>query len=97
MAEDIKAKAKAKAPKLADPIAATIDPASQEMIKRAQDLGHRAPLYAPSTSAVRTGRCSRSESPAAYAMTTGARPSVPLTGGAVSSSTLAMNAFISAM
>ncbi len=39
MAEDIKAKAKAKAPKLADPIAATIDPASQEMIKRAQDLG----------------------------------------------------------
>ena len=30
--------AKAKAPKLADPIAATIDPASQEMIRRAQEL-----------------------------------------------------------
>src|SRR5210317_2344463 len=28
-----------KAPKLADPIAATIDVASQQMIKRAQDLG----------------------------------------------------------
>ena len=39
MAEDIKAKAKAKAPKLADPIAASIDPASQEMIQRAQVLG----------------------------------------------------------
>ncbi len=31
--------AKAKAPKLADPIAASIDPASQEMIRRAQELG----------------------------------------------------------
>lgn len=30
--------AKAKAPKLADPIAATIDPASQQMIRRAQEL-----------------------------------------------------------
>ena len=28
-----------KAPKLADPIAATIDVASQQMIRRAQDLG----------------------------------------------------------
>jgi len=30
---------KAKAPKLADPVAATIDPATQQMIKRAQQLG----------------------------------------------------------
>ena len=39
MAEDIKAKAKTKAPKLADPIAASIDVATQQMIKHAQDLG----------------------------------------------------------
>ncbi|MGD9364881.1 MAG: anaerobic carbon-monoxide dehydrogenase catalytic subunit [Desulfobacteraceae bacterium] len=39
MAEDIKAKKAAKAPKLADPIGASIDPATQEMIKRAQELG----------------------------------------------------------
>jgi carbon-monoxide dehydrogenase catalytic subunit len=39
MAEAIKAKKAAKAPKLADPIGASIDPATQEMIKRAQDLG----------------------------------------------------------
>jgi carbon-monoxide dehydrogenase catalytic subunit len=40
MAEDIKAKAAAKkAPKLADPIGASIDPATQEMIQRAHDLG----------------------------------------------------------
>ena len=39
MAEDIKAKAAVKkAPKLADPIGASIDPATQEMIKRAQEL-----------------------------------------------------------
>jgi carbon-monoxide dehydrogenase catalytic subunit len=38
MAEDKKA-TKAKAPKLADPIAATIDIASQKMIVRAQELG----------------------------------------------------------
>jgi carbon-monoxide dehydrogenase catalytic subunit len=40
MSEDIKAKkAVKKAPKLADPIGASIDPATQEMIKRAQELG----------------------------------------------------------
>jgi carbon-monoxide dehydrogenase catalytic subunit len=40
MAEDIKAKvAVKKAPKLADPIGASIDPATQEMLKRAQELG----------------------------------------------------------
>ncbi len=39
MAEAIKAKKAAKAPKLADPIGASIDPATQEMIKRAQALG----------------------------------------------------------
>jgi anaerobic carbon-monoxide dehydrogenase catalytic subunit len=39
MAEAIKAKKEAKAPKLADPIGASIDPATQEMIKRAQALG----------------------------------------------------------
>jgi anaerobic carbon-monoxide dehydrogenase catalytic subunit len=39
MAEDIKAKKAVKAPKLADPIGASIDPATQEMIKRAQQLG----------------------------------------------------------
>lgn len=39
MAEDIKAKKAVKAPKLADPIGASIDPATQEMIKRAQELG----------------------------------------------------------
>jgi anaerobic carbon-monoxide dehydrogenase catalytic subunit len=40
MAEEIKAKAaEKKAPKLADPIAASIDPATQEMIRRAQALG----------------------------------------------------------
>jgi len=39
MAVEIKAKAAEKAPKLADPIAASIDPATQQMIKRAQDLG----------------------------------------------------------
>ncbi len=40
MAEEIKAKAAAqKAPKLADPVGASIDPATQEMIKRAQELG----------------------------------------------------------
>ncbi len=39
MADDIKAKAAEKAPKLADPIAASIDPATQIMIKRAQALG----------------------------------------------------------
>lgn len=38
MAEEIKAKA-AKVPKLADPVASSIDLATQEMIKRAQDLG----------------------------------------------------------
>ncbi len=39
MAEDSKAKIDAKkAPKLADPIGASIDPATQEMIKRAQEL-----------------------------------------------------------
>ncbi len=40
MAEEIIAKAAAKkAPKLADPVGASIDPATQEMIKRAQELG----------------------------------------------------------
>jgi carbon-monoxide dehydrogenase catalytic subunit len=40
MPEDIKAqKAVKKAPKLADPVGASIDPATQEMIKRAQELG----------------------------------------------------------
>jgi carbon-monoxide dehydrogenase catalytic subunit len=39
MAEDKKAKKAVKAPKLADPIGASIDPATQEMIKRAQKLG----------------------------------------------------------
>jgi carbon-monoxide dehydrogenase catalytic subunit len=39
MAEDIKGKKAVKAPKLADPIGASIDPATQEMIKRAQELG----------------------------------------------------------
>jgi carbon-monoxide dehydrogenase catalytic subunit len=40
MAEDIKAKVVAKkAPKLADPVGASIDPATQEMLKRAQELG----------------------------------------------------------
>lgn len=40
MAEDIKAKvASKKTPKLADPIGASIDPATQEMLKRAQELG----------------------------------------------------------
>jgi anaerobic carbon-monoxide dehydrogenase catalytic subunit len=40
MAEDVKAKIAAKkAPKLADPIGASIDPATQEMLKRAQELG----------------------------------------------------------
>ena len=38
MAEAIKAKKAAKAPKLADPVGASIDPATQELIKRAQDL-----------------------------------------------------------
>jgi carbon-monoxide dehydrogenase catalytic subunit len=39
MAENIKAKKAVKAPKLADPIGASIDPATQEMIIRAQQLG----------------------------------------------------------
>ena len=39
MAEATKAKKVAKAPKLADPVAASIDAGTQEMIKRAQDLG----------------------------------------------------------
>ncbi len=39
--------AKAKAPKLADPIAASIDPASQEMIRRAQELGVETVLTEP--------------------------------------------------
>ena len=38
MAEETKAKAAAKAPKLADPVASSIDPATQQMVKRAQDL-----------------------------------------------------------
>jgi len=38
MSEEIKEKA-AKAPKLADPVQASIDPATQEMIKRSHDLG----------------------------------------------------------
>ncbi|NNK00255.1 MAG: anaerobic carbon-monoxide dehydrogenase catalytic subunit [Desulfatitalea sp.] len=37
MAEEVKAKAKA--PKLADPVASSIDPATQQMIARAQQLG----------------------------------------------------------
>ncbi|NNF98972.1 MAG: anaerobic carbon-monoxide dehydrogenase catalytic subunit [Desulfobacteraceae bacterium] len=39
MAEEKIVKAAVKAPKLADPIASSIDPATQEMIKRAQELG----------------------------------------------------------
>jgi anaerobic carbon-monoxide dehydrogenase catalytic subunit len=39
MADEMKAKSADKAPKLADPIAASIDPATQQMIKRAQQLG----------------------------------------------------------
>jgi carbon-monoxide dehydrogenase catalytic subunit len=40
MAEEKKAKVAAKkAPKLADPVAASIDPGTQEMIRRAQQLG----------------------------------------------------------
>ena len=38
MAEETKAKAAAKATKLADPVASSIDPATQQMVKRAQDL-----------------------------------------------------------
>jgi carbon-monoxide dehydrogenase catalytic subunit len=39
MAEEIKAKAADKAPKLADPVGASIDTATQIMIRRAQELG----------------------------------------------------------
>ena len=39
MAEIVKAKAAEKAPKLADPVASSIDPATQQMIARAQELG----------------------------------------------------------
>ena len=39
MADDIKSKAAEKAPKLADPIAASVDSATQLMIRRAQELG----------------------------------------------------------
>ena len=36
-----KKSAKEKAPKLADPVAASVDPATQQMIERAHELGCR--------------------------------------------------------